>query len=484
MLHIRANNILAYGRFTQGSHGGLPMERFLFAKVEVWMVALVALLIGAGGLLFGAVVKDEVHSRLVSGKHPKYGPVGDMAFDLAKLPATLNKVLDDRDPRLASNTKRFGERGGWQLADGQMAPGGYLLLSRVDGDIDMAVVELVDLSDFSVKKRWVPDPVELYKDARRDSKITDYTHWTRDRFRVAHPYLMRDGHLLVRNHNSPMVRLDACQNVAWMQDEIDFHHSTNMDAEGNLWIPSRVEPSVVGTGEMFNDHSLAKISPQGEVLFNKSMAEILIENDQMAMVFGAGVYDDDPLHMNDIEPALRDGPHWKKGDLFVSMRHRSLVVQYRPSTNEIIWMQQGPWMAQHDVDIIDDHTISIFNNNVYDKGQGWYILGNSNIHYYDFRTGEVSSPYQDLAESADLKTLTEGLYDRAADGHGMIEEENSGRILLTSPQGELVAEFINRADNGGVYRLGWSRLMSQEDGDAALAAISSAECPQRSASLN
>lgn len=459
------------------------MERFLFAKLEVWLVGLFAILGVSGALLFGAMATDEAQSRLVSGKHPKYGPVGDVAFGLAKMPTTLNKILDQKDPRLANNTKRFGSRGGWQVMAGQDAPGGYLLLSRVDGDIDMAVVELVDLSDFSVKNRWVPDPVDLYAKARRDSKITDFTHWTRERFRIAHPYLMRDGHLMVRNHNSPMVRLDRCQKVAWMQDDIDFHHSTNMDADGNFWVPSRIEPSKVAYGEMFNDHSLAKISPAGEVLFNKSMAEILIENGQLALVFGAGVYDDDPLHMNDIEPVLKDGPHWKKGDLFVSMRHRSLVLQYRPSTNEVIWMQQGPWMAQHDVDIIDDHTISIFNNNVYDKGTGWFILGQSDVLFYDFETHEVTSPYATLTKSQDLKTLTEGLYDRAADGHAMIEEENSGRILITDPQGDLVAEFINRAENGDVYRLGWSRLMSQQDGDAALSAITSAECPERAASL-
>ena len=92
-----------------------------------------------------------------------------------------------------------------------------------------------------------------------------------------------------------MVRYDACQNVLWMQDAIDFHHSTNLDADGHLWIPSRIEGSSVAMAERFNDHSIARITTDGDVLFNKSMAEILIENGHKALVFGVGTYSDDPL---------------------------------------------------------------------------------------------------------------------------------------------------------------------------------------------
>ena len=72
---------------------------------------------------------------------------------------------------------------------------------------------------------------------------------------------------------------------------------------------------------------------------------------------------DDPIHLNDIEPVRKDGPYWRKGDLFLSLRSPSTVMLYRPSTNKVIWRKDGPWSKQHDVDILDDHRISIFNNN-------------------------------------------------------------------------------------------------------------------------
>ena len=59
----------------------------------------------------------------------------------------------------------------------------------------------------------------------------------------------------------------------------------------------------------------------------------------------------------------KDGPYWRKGDLFLSLRSPSTVMLYRPATNKVIWRKDGPWSKQHDVDILDDHRISIFNNN-------------------------------------------------------------------------------------------------------------------------
>jgi hypothetical protein len=82
------------------------------------------------------------------------------------------------------------------------------------------------------------------------------------------------------------------------------------------------------------------------------------------------MYNDDPTHLNDIQPVLADGPYWKKGDLFVSLRNISSIMLYRPSTDQIVWMKRGPWLSQHDVDILDDHRISVYDNNVQDRGAG------------------------------------------------------------------------------------------------------------------
>ncbi|MEL1227301.1 MAG: arylsulfotransferase family protein, partial [Candidatus Neomarinimicrobiota bacterium] len=113
----------------------------------------------------------------------------------------------------------------------------------------------------------------------------------------------------------------------------------------------------------FYDDAIVKLSPESEILFEKSVSQIFIENNLEYLLFAHGNdYEADPIHLNDIQPVDFDGEFWKKGDVFLSLRSQSMVLLYRPSTNEIIWKGTGPFFNQHDVDIIDNHRISVFNN--------------------------------------------------------------------------------------------------------------------------
>ena len=99
----------------------------------------------------------------------------------------------------------------------------------------------------------------------------------------------------------------------------------------------------------------------------------------------------DPIHLNDIQPIDFDGEFWKKGDVFLSLRHQSMVLLYRPSTNKIIWKGIGRFFHQHDVDILNDHKISVFNNNSKNFAFGNVLDGNNEVIIYDFKTNQYSS---------------------------------------------------------------------------------------------
>ena len=49
--------------------------------------------------------------------------------------------------------------------------------------------------------------------------------------------------------------------------------------------------------------------------------------------------------------------------MFLSIRNRSVIIHFRPSTNKVLRVINGPFISQHDVDILNDSTISVFNNN-------------------------------------------------------------------------------------------------------------------------
>lgn len=453
------------------------MERLLFYKIQTWIVVIIGFLWIIATVLFGMVVMNETRAETSAEINPKYSWVGDIAYAVADFPNLVKEVVEeDGEPREAELTGRFDDRPtGWTRYDQRVPISGYLLLSRIDREVDLSVVELVDLRDFSVQHRWEPDTDALLADAPKESAVVYYSQWNKRRFRVWHPLLTTDGKLIFHGPYTPLIGISPCGEKLWRRDEpATFHHSLNMDADGDFWAPSFIEPTDVSTLPNFQDDALTEISADGEILFRKSMARILIENDRPDLIYQN--ISADPLHTNDIQPVLKDGPYWKKGDVFVSARHRALVLLYRPSTNEVLWSKQGPWLAQHDVDILDDHRIAVFNNNVVSKGDGLFIPENSDVRIYDFTTDEVSNPYgaamgSNLGKKARVLATSNGLMDFTESGHMIVEEDTSGRLLIYGPDRRLVAEYINRAPDGRIYRMAWSRYMPRADGDAALAAI-------------
>ena len=77
----------------------------------------------------------------------------------------------------------------------------------------------------------------------------------------------------------------------------------------------------------FLDDAITKISKDGEILFQKSVIEMLIENDLKSLFFSNQVFDGDPIHLNDIQQADFDSNYWRKGDLFLSLRSKNMIVQ-------------------------------------------------------------------------------------------------------------------------------------------------------------
>ena len=70
--------------------------------------------------------------------------------------------------------------------------------------------------------------------------------------------------------------------------------------------------------------------------------EILIENNLIDQSIFE-IHSADPIHLNDIEPALSDTMYWEKGDVFLSVRYLSAIIHYRPSSNKVINYITGPF---------------------------------------------------------------------------------------------------------------------------------------------
>ena len=264
-----------------------------------------------------------------------------------------------------------------------------------------------------------------------------------------------------------LVKINNNSEIEWVKADYEAHHSIELDHENNIWISGRRLYSKLPElkdkeNTKFKDDLIMKINPDnGEVLFEKSVIQILKDNDLYDLVFKNGNYQRDPIHLNDVQPAFTDSDYWKKGDLLISSRHLSTIILYRPSSNKILWYKQGPWLNQHDADFLEDNKISVFGNQVFIGDMELEIklpFEFNSVFIHDFENDSVTEPYKTFLESEKIKTLSQGRSEILSNGDLFVEETNNGRIFI----GDTIKKkltFSRRLNDEEISFLHWSRII-------------------------
>ncbi len=433
----------------------------MFKKIEIWILYLTLL----GSLIFAIFFGVLVRQELVGST--KFGLISKGALFLAEIPKNLKDIFinDSALPTDRLNHTDFRFKG---IPNQEER---YMLLSRFDGKIQQGIVELIDLTNFETLHVWNPD----FDDFNADINTTGFAHlknlyrdFNEGRARLFHPFFLENGDLIFIY---PLRKIDSCSNLVFQNFETVFHHSIEMDHQGNFWIPSRIFPSslenIFGPEHYvdggFNDDAITKISPDGEIIFKKSVAEIFIENNMEHLLYSSSdKFKNNPIHLNDIQPVTLDGNFYKKGDIFISLRHQSMILLYRPSLNKILWHSSGMFFFQHDVDILDANSISIFNNNAKPFFNGVRVDGHNEVLIYDFNEDKYNSYLKNSLSINDVRTVTGGLNTILPNNDLFIEESDFGRFLYFNSDGSLRWTFINQYE-GQIFRVAWSRVIFRED---------------------
>ena len=440
----------------------------MFKKIEIWILYLTLLL----SILFAIGLSVLVRQALVGST--KAGWISKTALTLAEIPINTLRLLgfghdltlEDRFPNLDgfNGTLNSEET--------------YLLLSIYDGDLQEGVVRLVDLRSFKILHTWNPD-IDAFNDLI--DQTDEFKYMQRDlnnsRYLLYHPLLTKKGDLIFNSINAPLRKIDACSNLVFQNTHDGFHHSVETDIDGNIWTSTHMYPQSLPIEKVgrktprengFKDDAIVKLSPDGEILYEKSISRILIENgmeSRLSMVGTSHTFQLDPIHNNDVQPVNVDGKYWKKGDVFISLGHQSMIILWRPSTEEIVWKYESNIFHQHDVNIVSEHQISIFNNNrKYHYPNKDIVDGNNQILIFNFDTDSISSYLSKSLVREDVRTISQGRGQILSNGDLFIEETNDGRTLFFNKDGTLKWTHVNRAEDGNVYRVNWSRILyTQED---------------------
>jgi len=432
----------------------MNFEKIIFKKIEVWVLLLVIIFFIFLTILFGSLVLRS-----------------ETAKKVADIPEKLKKIFSGELDIGVQN--RFGDKSGliFHNKKFQYEENFHLLLARYDGDQKKSLVELINLKSGKIIHTWKPN-INFINSKSKISK--EFINLNRDhnqkRYQIIYPYLSVNGDLYFHSIYSPLVKIDICSKYVSSVDEMT-HHSIEFDGSG-IWTPfttfgSNNNPGLdekIGTNKkLFYDDGIMKVDLSNNIVFKKSLIEIFLDNGLSHLIFSGKEPSYDPFHLNDIQPALIDGEFYKRGDLFLSFRHLSTIVLYRPTTNKILWYKKFPWEFQHDVDVIDSNRISIFNNNRllhnFDK-----TIKNNNLIIYDFSKDNTEYYHKDIFDKFDVRTVTMGSAEIFKNKSFLIEENNHGRLLMFDKNDKLIWEYINKATkNKKLYRVNGSRIISLDE---------------------
>jgi hypothetical protein len=332
---------------------------------------------------------------------------------------------------------------------------------------DSARASLVGM-DGEVVHEWQLPFSEVWDESSpiSDPQPDEYIYWNK-----AHVY--PNGDLLavyVAAGDSPwgygLVRIDKDSKLIWKYLG-QVHHDLDVGDDGRIYVltheirhneyqdfPQLAAPRI--------DDFAVVLSPDGEVLQKVSIADALIASPYSRLLTRVTWYTKgDYLHNNGIDvveaadaAALPLGPAVKAGQVLLSMREIDTLALLDLEQERIVWAVRGPWLAQHDPDILPNGHILLFDNlgNFLDadgsdaEGGG----GRSRILEFDPSTMEIVWQYAGTAEEP-FESDVRASQERLANGNTLITEETRGRIIEVTPDGKIVWEFVNpvRAEGRG-----------------------------------
>jgi hypothetical protein len=447
-------------------------EKFILKKIEIWPVYLLLIVGFITFVLFGWVVQYKA-----TGGH-RGGAFGDAMLTIAKAPNDAMLILNV-GLKSAMQPQRIGfsDFENLKIIDDNFRDQGVLLVSGFNLEHGISCVFLYDLENAQKLYEWVPPHGDIMKQ-------TSYHvgENAKAMYRTQHPFLLPDGSVLFTSGEGPLVKIDRCGNLEWVIDR-DFHHSIELGPDNTFFVPHVVATpqdfeSITSEGHRvypIRDDGFAEVSPEGKIIQEWSVKDILERNGYIGLLYGGGPFETDRIHLNDVEPIMKTDAYVQKGDLALSIRHLSTVFLYRPSTDKIIWLRTGPWLNQHDVDYQGDGVFTIFgNDSIRGPVMNKSYNGFSSIHSYDHKTG-TTSIYRSF-EKENIYTESQGLHTVLGNGDLFIEEQEK-HILHRISDNSHRWKFVNTLNDDEIGALHWCRYLDAAPADFPF--LSSPECREK-----
>lgn len=275
-------------------------------------------------------------------------------------------------------------------------------------------------------------------------------------------WLFPNGDLLVvydgvgdTPHGYGIVKMDRDSNILWKYQD-RAHHDLDVAPDGRVYtlvheISQRVLEKASYLRPPRIDDYLVELSPDGQELRRLPLLDTFVESPYTGMLNVVPWYlmknaSGDFLHSNDVEFVdAEDAARFeflKEGEILVSTREPGALIAVDLDARRITWATRGPWIGQHDPDLLPNGHFLLYDNNGR-FGPG----GRSQVIEFDPRTGGVSWRYHGSPEDP-FHSVIRGGQERLDNGNTLITDDQNGRIIEVTPDQRVVWKFINPVRGG------------------------------------
>ncbi len=247
-----------------------------------------------------------------------------------------------------------------------------------------------------------------------------------------------------------LVKMDKDSRIIWKY-LAHVHHDLNVAPDGNIHVLTQE----IGTDDIPQashlrapriDDYVVVLSPEGKELRKVRLLDAMLRSPYARLLETVPWYiskgSGDYLHTNTID--VLDGrfatklPQATAGRVMLSFREIGTIAILDLEQQQIVWATRGPWLMQHDPDLLANGNILLFDNQGNSGGPG----GMTRVIEFDPASLQIVWSYAGTAERP-FESAVRSSQERLANGNTLIVESDAGRMFEVTPEGEIVWDFVN-----------------------------------------
>ena len=249
-----------------------------------------------------------------------------------------------------------------------------------------------------------------------------------------------------------LIKVDKDSNLLWKFSD-STHHDVRFSQDGRIYTLTnkfKQEP-LPGVPDLLPPLLLDDVvilDSAGNELDRIDVADAINKSKYRKLLAGATPNKlGDHFHTNTVQPLSKEisaaFDFAEEGQILICLRELSAIVLLDPIEKKVVWAMRGPWIGQHDAEMLANGNILIFDN----KGNFSRDAGVSRILEFDPHTLAIQWKYTgnlDSLFSVDIR----GSQQRLPNGNTLITASTQGSLFEVTPENEIVWRFNNPARSG------------------------------------